>query len=64
MTAVAAGEIDAYRNLDPKSMLEETKQGQAIVPPEVARIMREENLFREAPSHRFPAEAGGEASHA
>jgi NAD(P)-dependent dehydrogenase (short-subunit alcohol dehydrogenase family) len=25
MTAVAAGEIDAYRNLEPKSMLEETK---------------------------------------
>jgi hypothetical protein len=26
MTAVAAGEIDSYRNLEPKSMLEETKQ--------------------------------------
>ena len=26
MTAVAAGEIDTYRNLEPKSMLEETKQ--------------------------------------
>jgi hypothetical protein len=25
MTAVAAGEIDSYRNLEPKSMLEETK---------------------------------------
>jgi NAD(P)-dependent dehydrogenase (short-subunit alcohol dehydrogenase family) len=25
MTAVAAGEIDTYRNLEPKSMLEETK---------------------------------------
>jgi NAD(P)-dependent dehydrogenase (short-subunit alcohol dehydrogenase family) len=26
MTAVAAGEIDSYRNLEPKSMLEETKR--------------------------------------
>jgi NAD(P)-dependent dehydrogenase (short-subunit alcohol dehydrogenase family) len=26
LTAVAAGEIDTYRNLEPKSMLEETKQ--------------------------------------
>jgi NAD(P)-dependent dehydrogenase (short-subunit alcohol dehydrogenase family) len=26
MTAVAAGEIDSYRNLEPKSMLEETKK--------------------------------------
>jgi NAD(P)-dependent dehydrogenase (short-subunit alcohol dehydrogenase family) len=26
MTAVAAGEIDTYRNLEPKSMLEETKR--------------------------------------
>jgi len=26
MTAVAAGEIDAYRNLEPKSMIEETKR--------------------------------------
>src|SRR6201995_5720068 len=26
MTAVAAGEIDTYRNLEPRSMLEETKQ--------------------------------------
>jgi NAD(P)-dependent dehydrogenase (short-subunit alcohol dehydrogenase family) len=26
MTAVAAGEVDTYRNLEPKSMLEETKQ--------------------------------------
>jgi hypothetical protein len=25
MTAVAAGEIDTYRNLEPKSMLPETK---------------------------------------
>ena len=25
MTAVAAGEVDTYRNLEPKSMLEETK---------------------------------------
>jgi hypothetical protein len=25
MTAVAAGEIDTYRNLEPKSMLDETK---------------------------------------
>ena len=25
MTAVAAGEIDAYRNLEPESMLAETK---------------------------------------
>jgi hypothetical protein len=25
MTAVAAGEIDTYRNLEPKSMIEETK---------------------------------------
>jgi hypothetical protein len=25
MTAVAAGEVDSYRNLEPKSMLEETK---------------------------------------
>ena len=26
MTAVAAGEVDTYRNLEPKSMLEETKR--------------------------------------
>ena len=26
MTAVAAGEIDTYRNLEPKSMIEETKR--------------------------------------
>jgi hypothetical protein len=26
MTAVTAGEIDTYRNLEPKSMLEETKK--------------------------------------
>ena len=26
MTAVAAGEIDSYRNLEPKSMIEETKR--------------------------------------
>jgi hypothetical protein len=26
MTAVAAGEIDSYRNLEPKSMLDETKR--------------------------------------
>jgi len=26
MTAVAAGEIDTYRNLEPKSMLDETKR--------------------------------------
>lgn len=26
MTAVAAGEVDAYRNLEPKSMIEETKR--------------------------------------
>ncbi len=26
MTAVAAGEIDAYRKLEPKSMLDETKR--------------------------------------
>jgi NAD(P)-dependent dehydrogenase (short-subunit alcohol dehydrogenase family) len=26
LTAVAAGEVDSYRNLEPKSMLEETKQ--------------------------------------
>ena len=25
MTAVAAGEVDTYRNLEPKSMTEETK---------------------------------------
>ena len=25
MTAVAAGEVDTYRNLEPKSMIEETK---------------------------------------
>ena len=25
MTAVAAGEIDSYRNLEPKSMIDETK---------------------------------------
>jgi hypothetical protein len=25
LTALAAGEIDSYRNLEPKSMLEETK---------------------------------------
>ena len=25
MTAVAAGEVDSYRNLEPKSMIEETK---------------------------------------
>jgi len=26
LTAVAAGEVDTYRNLEPKSMLEETKR--------------------------------------
>lgn len=26
MTAVAAGEIDTYRNLEPKSMIDETKR--------------------------------------
>jgi hypothetical protein len=26
MTAVAGGEIDTYRNLEPKSMVEETKR--------------------------------------
>jgi hypothetical protein len=26
MTAVAAGEIDTYRNLEPKSMMDETKR--------------------------------------
>jgi hypothetical protein len=26
MTAVAAGEVDTYRNLEPKSMFEETKR--------------------------------------
>jgi hypothetical protein len=26
LTAVAAGEVDTYRNLEPKSMLEETKK--------------------------------------
>jgi hypothetical protein len=26
MTAVAAGEVDSYRNLEPKSMIEETKR--------------------------------------
>jgi len=26
MTAVAAGEVDTYRNLEPKSMIEETKR--------------------------------------
>ena len=26
MTAVATGEIDSYRNLEPKSMLDETKR--------------------------------------
>ncbi len=25
MTAVAAGEVDTYRNLEPKSLIEETK---------------------------------------
>jgi len=29
MTAVAAGEVDSYRNLEPKSMIEETKRLQA-----------------------------------
>jgi hypothetical protein len=26
LTAVAAGEVDTYRNLEPKSMLDETKR--------------------------------------
>lgn len=30
MTAVAAGEIDSYRNLEPKSMIEETKHLQGV----------------------------------
>ncbi|MFI9601294.1 SDR family oxidoreductase [Streptomyces sp. NPDC052043] len=30
LTAVAAGEVDSFRNLEPKSMLEETKQLQAV----------------------------------
>ncbi|GAA4632490.1 SDR family oxidoreductase [Actinoallomurus vinaceus] len=30
LTAVAAGEVDAYRNLEPKSMIEETKSLQQI----------------------------------
>ena len=30
MTAVAAGEIDSYRNLEPKSMIEETKHLQEV----------------------------------
>jgi hypothetical protein len=30
LTAVAAGEIDSYRNLEPKSMLEETKHLQEV----------------------------------
>ena len=30
MTAVAAGEVDSYRNLEPKSMIEETKRLQAV----------------------------------
>jgi NAD(P)-dependent dehydrogenase (short-subunit alcohol dehydrogenase family) len=30
MTAVAAGEVDSFRNLEPKSMIEETKHLQAI----------------------------------
>jgi NAD(P)-dependent dehydrogenase (short-subunit alcohol dehydrogenase family) len=36
MTAVAAGEIDSYRNLEPKSMLEETKHN--IEAPWTAKI--------------------------
>ncbi|MFG2692947.1 SDR family oxidoreductase [Kitasatospora sp. NPDC048407] len=30
LTAVAAGEVDSYRNLEPKSMLEETRQLQEV----------------------------------
>ncbi|MFJ3820003.1 SDR family oxidoreductase [Streptomyces nodosus] len=30
MTAVAAGEVDSYRNLEPKSMIEETKRLQQV----------------------------------
>jgi NAD(P)-dependent dehydrogenase (short-subunit alcohol dehydrogenase family) len=30
MTAVAAGEVDSYRNLEPKSMIDETKQLQEV----------------------------------
>ncbi len=30
MTAVAAGEVDSYRNLEPKSMIEETKSLQQV----------------------------------
>jgi hypothetical protein len=30
MTAVAAGEVDSYRNLEPKSMIEETKRLQEV----------------------------------
>jgi hypothetical protein len=30
MTAVAAGEVDTYRNLEPKSMIEETKSLQQV----------------------------------
>ena len=30
MTAVAAGEVDTYRNLEPKSMIEETKNLQQV----------------------------------
>jgi hypothetical protein len=30
MTAVAAGEVETYRNLEPKSMIEETKSLQRV----------------------------------
>jgi hypothetical protein len=30
MTAVAAGEVDTYRNLEPKTMVEETKSLQQV----------------------------------
>ena len=30
MTAVAAGEVDTYRNLEPRSMIDETKNLQQV----------------------------------